>query len=687
MAEKADSDGFEKEWEKALSSGEPVKNLIEALVIFREKESELSLLIAETAAERLDSEDPEKAFEFSSEAAELFNRSDTSAFILAEALRDRYLMYEPLESFISASGLLGGKVPLHLAWRKLRELLRYTQGSFILHNEFGPGEILRVSRSSFTVDFQRARDHDITISALLDSTRPVYPESLYVLRWRNPEKFEKMIDHGGESLLKRAFNDLSVDDRLTEVNLFKLLESSGTIPRTMWKALKKAAEDSQGFILMGDSVIPADNTSLTAQVKAVLATGKLPLSLKTKTITALIKAAPGGKAKELTSLFSDVVKISDIEKGAVFELAWLCSNRGRSEDFEELTAHLIEDIAVRMERALGEIHSTTCRKLYLQRFFQSSPAEAEVIILLDRLPRILREQAADNVVLIDPELHERYLLKVLDDPGETEHFMWALERAANLGSYMEPHRIVSLGLKNLNFAKAEMQRRICNLLMDSLRPQLEQHISLLDTRRLEALDSNLEESIGAQESGLVLLARRELSGRRTGGFTNIKKYWEDDAIYSSRDGIARRMEEMEDIQAERIPAAAREIAEAASHGDLSENAEYTAALEKRDFLLETLNRYRKEFKLLRPYPVGQVTAEMICPATKVVLEPMDGDVDMKTVSIVGPLDSNSENGFINYKAPLGAALLGLTKGDTVQLPGDRERSWRVTFIEVLEEYL
>jgi transcription elongation factor GreA len=40
------------------------------------------------------------------------------------------------------------------------------------------------------------------------------------------------------------------------------------------------------------------------------------------------------------------------------------------------------------------------------------------------------------------------------------------------------------------------------------------------------------------------------------------------------------MEEIEGIKTVNIPAAAREIAEAASHGDLSENAEYTAALEK-----------------------------------------------------------------------------------------------------------
>lgn len=687
LAGTAESGEFEKGWKRALKAGIPVPELLEALRVFAEKDRDQALLLAEITAERFDSDSVDKAFDFTSGAAGLFDRSEILSSILAESLRDKYLIYEPLEAFISASGILNEKRSLRKSWKKLQGLLKYTEGSYILHREFGPGRILRVSRSSFTVDFQRSRDHDMSLDALTETTSSIDPDSLYVLRWKHPDKFNILIEEGDASLLQRAFGDMSTDGTLTEVNLFKLLEGSDIMPRTLWKVLKKAADSSPDYILMGDSIIPADNTSLVTQVKAVLAMRKTPMSEKTKTITALIKAAPAGRIREMTVLFDEVVEIDDIEKGAVFELAWLCSVRGKSESFMERTEHLVERKAVRVERAMGEIHSGSCRKVYLERFFETAPQEDEVSILLDRLPRTLRELAADHVVRTIPELHAEYLLKALDRPEETEHFMWALERAANLGDYMEPNLIVTLALKNLNFAKSEMQRRICNLLMDRLRAQLEHHISMLDTRRLETLTGNLEESIGAQETGLVLLARRELSGRRTGGFTNIKKFWEDESIYSSRQGIARRHSEIETLQRDRIPEVAKQIAEAASHGDLSENAEYTAALEKRDFLLETLNRYRKELKLLMPYPVGQVTSEIICPPSMVILEAMDGSPDIRKVMIVGPLDSDAGEGYINYMAPLGAALLGLSKGDTVQLPGEREKNWRVTEIEILEEYL
>jgi len=53
---------------------------------------------------------------------------------------------------------------------------------------------------------------------------------------------------------------------------------------------------------------------------------------------------------------------------------------------------------------------------------------------------------------------------------------------------------------------------------------------------------------------------------------------------------------------------------------------------------------------------------------------------------VGPLDTDPEGGWINYQAPLGAALLGRATGDTVTLPGE-ERSWRVSGIELLDGVL
>ena len=98
-----------------------------------------------------------------------------------------------------------------------------------------------------------------------------------------------------------------------------------------------------------------------------------------------------------------------------------------------------------------------------------------------------------------------------------------------------------------------------------------------------------------------------------------------------------------------------------------------------------LNRYRKELKRMQPYPINEISTEIISPATKVVLESMDSATKTRTIHVVGLMDSNSDEGYINYKAPVGAALLGLSKGDTVQLPGDKNIVWRITSISIMAE--
>ncbi len=688
LAENQKPDAFKKAWKNALNTGTPSAELLDSLMILIARgEKGLAHVLAELTVKKMDSENNKDILEFASGAAGILEHSETIATAVVEALRDKFLVYEPLEAFIHASGIQSEKKLLKDSWKRLDELLKYQKGCFIFHKDFGPGEILRISRSSFTVDFQRARNHDMTVEAMMDSTESIPSDSLYVIMWKSLDGFLSILNTGGETLLDNAFRDLATDHSLKEINLLKLLDGSSIKPRQMWKVLKAAAANSSNFMDMGDSILPADSSSLLSQVEAVIAMNKMAMSEKTKTVTFLLKASARGEEAKLEQIFDKVLSLRDIEKGAVFELAWLCSSKGKIKKFAERTGHLLETKAVRVQRAIGEIHSAPCKKLYMRQFFASSPEDREVWILLDKLPRTLREQAADHSVEFFPEIHAEYVLKALDDPGETAHFMWALERAAKMEDYMEPGRIVELALKNLLFAKTEMQRRLCSVLMNKLRPELEQHISLLDTRRLGTLTDNLEESLGAQETGLVLLARRELSGRRTGGFTNIRKFWESDSIFCSRDGIARRIDEIEDIRTVQIPIAAKAIAEAASHGDLSENAEYTAALEKRDFLLEMLNRFRKELKLMRPYPVGQVSNDVISPATKVIMEAMDAGAKVRTVFIVGLMDADAENGYINYKAPLGAALLGLLKGDTVQLPGDKDTVWRITDISLMEEHI
>ena len=136
-------------------------------------------------------------------------------------------------------------------------------------------------------------------------------------------------------------------------------------------------------------------------------------------------------------------------------------------------------------------------------------------------------------------------------------------------------------------------------------------------------------------------------------------------------GAEKLKEELQRLKTKDRPAVIAAIAEARSHGDLSENAEYDAAKDRQGFIEGRIKEV--EGKL--------AAAQIIDPATldaggKVVfgatveLEDEDSG-DQVTYQIVGEDEADLKHGLINISSPIGRALIGKEEGDTaeVQAPG------------------
>lgn len=117
------------------------------------------------------------------------------------------------------------------------------------------------------------------------------------------------------------------------------------------------------------------------------------------------------------------------------------------------------------------------------------------------------------------------------------------------------------------------------------------------------------------------------------------------------------------------------IAEARSHGDLSENAEYEAAKDRQGFIEGRIRELEGKLS----------AAQIIDPATldaggKVVfgatveLEDEDSG-DTVRYQIVGEDEADLKLGLINISSPIARALIGKEEGDTaeVQAPGGLRR--------------
>jgi transcription elongation factor GreA len=145
-------------------------------------------------------------------------------------------------------------------------------------------------------------------------------------------------------------------------------------------------------------------------------------------------------------------------------------------------------------------------------------------------------------------------------------------------------------------------------------------------------------------------------------------------------GAARLRAELQELKAVQRPAIINAIAEARSHGDLSENAEYAAAKERQSFIegrIAELESKLSNAQIINP-ALLEADGRCVFGAT-VELEDMDSG-EIATYQIVGEDEADIKDGKISVSSPIGRALIGKSAGDVaeVQAPGG------VRELEILE---
>jgi transcription elongation factor GreA len=108
------------------------------------------------------------------------------------------------------------------------------------------------------------------------------------------------------------------------------------------------------------------------------------------------------------------------------------------------------------------------------------------------------------------------------------------------------------------------------------------------------------------------------------------------------------------------------IAEARSHGDLSENAEYQYAKEQQSLIEGKIQELEATTALAEIIDVSQLSGNEIKFGATVEIEDDDSG-NRSSYQIVGEYESNIENKKLSINSPLARGLIGKTKDDLVEI--------------------
>jgi transcription elongation factor GreA len=137
-----------------------------------------------------------------------------------------------------------------------------------------------------------------------------------------------------------------------------------------------------------------------------------------------------------------------------------------------------------------------------------------------------------------------------------------------------------------------------------------------------------------------------------------------DKIPMTVEGKRRLDEELKQLMSVERPAVIKAIEIARGHGDLSENADYSAAKERQGFIegrIQDINGKLARAQIIDP---TQIRSEKVVFGAKVVLQ--DSDEGRKiTYQIVGVDEADIKNGKVGVTSPIARAMIGKSKGDEV----------------------
>ncbi len=127
----------------------------------------------------------------------------------------------------------------------------------------------------------------------------------------------------------------------------------------------------------------------------------------------------------------------------------------------------------------------------------------------------------------------------------------------------------------------------------------------------------------------------------------------------------------------------KEIASAASQGDLSENAEYEQALAKRDMYQSKVVSMEKRIAEVATLDITRLPKDRVAYGSRVTLLDLDTD-EQVTYHLVLPEELGASKDQLSINSPIGLALVGMEKGAEVRvrIPAGTKRYEVVTLLTI-----
>lgn len=623
--------------------------------------------------------------------------SEQLADLSTEYLKNNYPEDPLLQEKLRLVGLRN-RERFQSAIRNFELLTHFKKGNFVFHTAgWGTGELVDVSlvREEVAIEFEYVIGlQHLSFEKAFKTLIPLPNDHFYSRRFGNPDQLEKEAREHPADLIRLILRDLGqktaaeLKDELCDL----------VIPAEDWNRwwqtarakLKKDTKIESPKELKDPFRLRLEDISHEAQLHKALET-KPGVNATIQMIYTFLRDFPETLKNQefkasLEARLKDVLAEEQIVDSQKLPLLFFLEDLGISKVAQE-----ISDLLLQLKDAPASI-----------RVIEILPFQKRALQLIRKLRKDWQEIYLDLLFSVEQNLLRDFLLTELDAPETQE----ALKQKLN-SLLIHPLSFADIFVwyfqkiidkkSKLPFSDADRQNRFFEgllILLDHLesKPQYrdlaKKIVSILTDNRYKVVREIMQQSSLEEVKEYLLLATkcdtltdhdikilyslaevvhpslsrlRKEKDRSAGG--------EENTIWTTQEGYQKIQLRIQQIATVETVHNAREIEAARALGDLRENAEFKAALERRDRLQAELKLLSDQIAKARILTPNDVPADEVGIGS--VVHCSDSKGEHLRFTLLGPWDADPEQHILSFQSKLAQAMKGRVVGEKFEFQGER----------------
>jgi transcription elongation factor GreA len=662
-----------------------------------------------------DEENPDYSIELIKKILDYLPEDNTARRELVRLYDKKYGNHSQYQQFLKISKLSNFKYPARHAIKDFEKNIIFDKGNYAYHRSWGIGRISEIDSEFLVVEFKEKPGHRMSIAMALQSLMPIKQDHIYVMEYEDPAALKELFTSNFlqffEALIKSYDGSISVADIKKElIPMYVEMKSWSKWWNRVRTDIKKdprfgVSEKKKDVIIMREKPVTYAEELLDKFVNAPSFSGKMDNAIEF--LNNVSKDEGTEMVPYIVDYYLKQIKDSSITKQVLsyFILRDMTAYTDPKKlKLEAIRAKVVDVIKDSHELPIisMKINSYDYKKDFVTLIEESRDDwKAVVSEILFETPVRIHKYIVNNLI----RAHAYNNINLFIDRAITgakqypEIFIWVaknlLTRAWDY-EWLDYSREILLltffrimgELKKIETKGSRLKNQVIDILFDNEMAVLKDivtHNPVSFVGKLFDILSGvayIEEAQLNRFNALIKAKYPDFSVKAAGQAGEVEEWVPDvEKIYVSQAGFDKMKNEQKRMVNDEMMNITKELAKVSDvSGDIRENVEYNALMEKQAILKMAVNKLEVEIKKAEVVNTENVSTESVNVGTIVVVED-EALGEKNTYTMLGPWDADYEKKILSYRSPIGKALMGKKVNDSIDLKiGDEVRKLKIISI-------